>query len=75
MSDRVVIIGAGHVGSATAYALMLRVLFPEIVPIDAAQALAVAEAADISDAKALARPTRIFAAGYMAASRPLLAHF
>jgi len=41
VSDRVTIIGAGHVGSATAYALMLRGLFPEIVLIDANECLAV----------------------------------
>lgn len=63
-SGRVAIIGAGHVGAATAYALMLRGLFREILLIDADEALARAEAADISDANALARPARIFAGGY-----------
>src|SRR3546814_20195753 len=32
--DRIAIIGAGHVGATTAYALMLRALFREIVLID-----------------------------------------
>ncbi len=64
MSDRVAIIGAGHVGAATAYALMLRGLFPEMVLIDTVAELAVAEAEDISDASALARPARIFAGTY-----------
>jgi L-lactate dehydrogenase len=63
-SDRVAIIGAGHVGAATAYALMLRGLFPEIVLIDAITELAAAEAEDILDANALARPARIFAGSY-----------
>lgn len=64
MSNRVAIIGAGHVGAATAYALMLRGLFPEMVLIDTDAELAVAEAEDISDASALARPARIFAGSY-----------
>jgi len=64
MNDRIAIIGAGHVGAATAYALMLRGLFPEILLIDADEQRASAEAADISDASALARPARIFAGGY-----------
>lgn len=64
MNDRVAIIGAGHVGAATAFALMLRGLFPEIVLIDAITELAVAEAEDVSDANALARPARVFAGSY-----------
>lgn len=62
--DRVAIVGVGHVGATTAYALMLRGLFREIVLIDADRALAEAEAADLSDANALARPSRIWAGGY-----------
>lgn len=61
---RVAIIGAGHVGSTAAYALMLRALFREIVLIDSNAALARAEAADLSDANALARPARIWAGTY-----------
>jgi len=64
MSGRVAIIGAGHVGASTAYALMLRGLFSEIVLIDANAELAIAEAEDLSDANALARPARIFAGNY-----------
>jgi L-lactate dehydrogenase len=63
-SARIAIIGAGHVGATAAYALMLRALVPEIVLIDADAALAQAEAADISDANALARPARIWAGDY-----------
>jgi len=61
---RVAIIGAGHVGATSAYALMLRGLFSEIVLIDANAALAEAQAADISDANALGRPARIWAGSY-----------
>lgn len=62
--ERVAIIGAGHVGATTAYALMLRALFREIVLIDSNAALAEAEAHDLSHANALARPARIWAGGY-----------
>lgn len=61
-SSRIAIIGAGHVGATTAYALMLRALSREIVLIDSNTALASAEAADLRDANALARPASIWAA-------------
>lgn len=61
---RVAIIGAGHVGATTAFALMLRALVREIVLIDSDRDLAEAEAADIADANALARPARIWAGDY-----------
>ena len=44
MKHRIAVIGAGHVGATTAYALMLRGLFPEIVLIDSSAAQAAAEA-------------------------------
>jgi len=61
---RIAIIGTGHVGSTAAYALMLSALVSEIVLIDSNMALAAAEAADIADANALARPVRIWAGTY-----------
>jgi L-lactate dehydrogenase len=67
-TDRIAIIGAGHVGATAAYAMMLRGLFPEIVLIDENLALASAETADLSDANALARPARIWAGTYDDAS-------
>lgn len=63
-SSRVAIIGSGNVGATAAYALMLRGLFTEIVLIDASKERAMAEAADIGDANAIARPTRIWAGEY-----------
>lgn len=72
-NSSVAIIGAGHVGATAAYALMLRALFREIVLIDADPALARAEAADLSDANALARPTRIRAGSYEDAARAQIA--
>ncbi|MBB5685439.1 L-lactate dehydrogenase [Sphingobium boeckii] len=68
-SGRVAIIGAGHVGSTTAYALMLRALFREIVLIDNDAGLARAEARDVSDANALARPAHVWAGDYPDAAR------
>src|SRR5688572_15390567 len=63
-ASRVAIIGAGHVGATSAFAIMLRALFREIVLIDSNTALASAEAADLRDANALARPARIWAGTY-----------
>lgn len=63
-SSRIAIIGTGHVGATTAYALMLRGLVAEIVLIDQARDHAVAEAMDIADATAIARPVRIWCGDY-----------
>lgn len=71
--ERVAIIGAGHVGATTAYALMLRALFREIVLIDQDLALAEAEASDLSHANALARPARIWAGSYTDAAAARIA--
>ena len=71
--ERVAIIGVGHVGATTAYALMLRALFREIVLIDSDAALAEAEADDLSDANALARPARIWAGTYADAASARIA--
>ncbi|MDX2333557.1 lactate/malate family dehydrogenase [Brevundimonas vesicularis] len=71
--DRIAIIGAGHVGATAAYALMLRALAPEIVLIDNNGARAHAEAADIADANALARPARVWAGDYADAARARIA--
>lgn len=71
--QRIAIIGAGHVGATAAYALMLRALVHEIVLVDNESALAEAEAADLSDANALARPARIWAGDYDAAARAQIA--
>ncbi|RYE69361.1 MAG: L-lactate dehydrogenase [Rhizobiaceae bacterium] len=70
---RIAIIGAGHVGATAAYALMLRALFREIVLIDSDPKLAVAEARDISDANALARPATIWAGDYTDAAAASIA--
>lgn len=61
---RIAFIGAGHVGATAAYAMMLRALFEEIVLVDADGELAEAEAGDLADASALARPATIWAGSY-----------
>ena len=72
-ANRIAIIGAGHVGATAAYALMLRGLFNEIVLIDSDIALARAEAADLSDANAMARPAHIWAGSYADAASAQIA--
>ncbi len=72
-ANRIAIIGAGHVGATAAYALMLRALFREIVLIDNDMALARAEAADLSDANAMARPAHIRAGSYADAASAQIA--
>jgi L-lactate dehydrogenase len=66
---RIAVIGAGHVGATAAYALMLRALFREVVLIDRDEERTRAEAADLEDANALARPARIWAGDYADAAR------
>ncbi len=61
---RIAFVGAGHVGATAAYAMMLRALFEEIVLIDRDDGLSQAEAADLGDANAMARPARIWAGTY-----------
>lgn len=61
---RVVVIGAGLVGSTCAYALLLSGLAGEIVLIDSNHARAVGEAQDIGHAAPLSRPTRVWAGDY-----------
>lgn len=71
--ERVAIVGAGHVGATAAFALMLRALFSEIVLIDAEPTMAEAQAADLRDANALARPARIWAGQYSDAAAASIA--
>lgn len=58
-SGKIAVIGAGNVGATSAYALMLRGLFANIVLVDIDGKRAHAEALDIGDANAMARPARI----------------
>ena len=61
---KVVIIGCGFVGSASAFAIMQSGLFSEIVLIDSDKARAEGEALDISHGVPFAKPVKIYAGDY-----------
>src|SRR5919202_479321 len=61
---RVVVVGAGNVGSTFAYALLLSGLAAEIVLVDANRERAEGEAMDLNHAVPLSHPTRVWAGGY-----------
>ena len=61
---KVVIVGCGFVGSASAFSLMQSGLFSEMVLIDADKAKAEGEALDISHGVAFAKPMKIYAGTY-----------
>lgn len=61
---KVGIIGAGNVGSATAFALVMRGVARKVVLIDANEARAKAEAADIAHASPFADASKIKAGTY-----------
>ena len=63
-SRKVVIVGCGFVGSASAFALMQSKLFSEMVLIDADQNRAEGEALDIGHGMAFASPMKIYAGTY-----------
>jgi len=61
---KVVIIGCGFVGSASAFSLMQSGLFSEMVMIDADKSRAEGEALDISHGIPFAKPMKIYAGDY-----------
>ena len=61
---KVVIIGCGFVGSASAFSLMESGLFSEMVLIDANKERAEGEALDISHGVSFAKPMKIYAGDY-----------
>ena len=63
-SRKVVIIGCGFVGSATAFCLMESGLFSEMVLIDSDREKAEGEALDISHGISFAKPIKIYAGSY-----------
>ena len=63
-SRKVVMIGCGMVGAASAFALMQSGLFSEMVLIDADKSRAEGEAMDISHGLPFARPMKIYAGDY-----------
>lgn len=62
--SKVAVIGAGFVGSTSAYAMMLQGTCSEIVLLDMDEQRAAAEAADIAHGTPLAYGTRVRAGGY-----------
>ncbi|WP_207486008.1 L-lactate dehydrogenase [Arenibaculum pallidiluteum] len=58
------IVGTGHVGSAAAYAMVLRGVGSEIVLVDRDEGLADAQAQDILHATPFAHPVRVSAGGF-----------
>ncbi len=62
--DRIAIIGCGHVGSTSAYAILLRGLAEEIVILDKNREKLLGEVMDLQHSVPLARPTRIWAGDY-----------
>lgn len=61
---KIVIIGAGCVGSTVAYTIMLGGLFGEIAIIDTNHEKAKGDAEDMLHAASFIKPTKVYAAGY-----------
>lgn len=61
---KVVIVGAGFVGSTSAYTIMLSGIFSNIVIIDINEAKAEGDALDISHGVSFVKPVRVTAGGY-----------
>jgi len=64
LKPKIVIVGAGKVGSTFAFSLMISGLAREIVLIDKNESLAIGECMDLNHGVSFAHPTRIYAAGY-----------
>ncbi len=64
LKPKVVIVGAGNVGSTFAFSLMISGLAREIVLIDRNEALAKGECMDLNHGISFAHPTKIYAAGF-----------
>ncbi|HWS98694.1 MAG TPA: L-lactate dehydrogenase [Pyrinomonadaceae bacterium] len=66
---RVAVIGAGHVGATSAYALLMSGAAREIVLVDADRKRAEGEVMDLQHAVSLARPVAVWAGDYKDAAR------
>lgn len=64
MGPKIVIVGAGNVGSTFAFSLMISGLAREIVLIDKDDSLAKGECMDLNQGISFAHPTKIYAAGF-----------
>lgn len=61
---RIGVVGAGHVGTTTAYALLLTGLTAELVLIDTDEQCAAGQAMDLNHAVPFTHPTRVWAGNY-----------
>lgn len=68
-AGRVCVVGCGHVGTTSAYALMLSGLVRELVLLDLDERRAEGEAMDLQQAAALARPVEVWAGDWDDAAR------
>jgi len=73
LRDRIVIIGCGHVGATSAYALAMKGTVRELLLIDSNRGLAEGEAMDLQHAVSLTRPVRVWAADYNEAATAAIA--
>jgi L-lactate dehydrogenase len=73
LPDRIAIVGCGHVGATSAYALLTSGLAREIVLLDADAGRAAGEAMDLQHAAALTRPVRVWAGDYREAAQSAIA--
>lgn len=64
LKPKIVIIGAGNVGSTFAFSLMISGLAREILLVDKNDLLAKGECMDLNHGLSLAHPTKIYAAGF-----------
>lgn len=64
LKPKIVIVGAGNVGSTFAFSLMISGLAREIVLIDKNDSLAKGECMDLNHGLSFAHPTKIYAAGF-----------
>jgi L-lactate dehydrogenase len=64
LKPKIVIVGAGRVGSTFAFSLMISGLVREIVLIDKNESLAIGECMDLNHGLSFAHPTRIYAGGF-----------
>jgi L-lactate dehydrogenase len=62
--NRIAVVGCGHVGATSAYALITGGVAREVVLIDRNRVLAEGEAMDLQHAVPLARPVRVWAGDY-----------
>jgi L-lactate dehydrogenase len=71
--ESVAVVGCGHVGATSAYALMLSGVAREIVLLDADARRAEGEAMDLQQAGALSRPVEVYAGDWRDAARASVA--